>query len=126
MLLNTVLLPDDLTWIDEWEEFPVAQTTKRRLDGGLVIYSRTVSAGRSITLEAPENHALSRDTLSELSLLALQAGASFDLTMPLRGLSFRVVFRHNDPPALDFKALFDYADPLPTDWVTGKIKLMTI
>lgn len=126
MQLHNILLPDDIQWIDEWECVPVAQTIKRRLDGGLVIYARNVTAGRAITLEATEDHALDRTILTELQTLTTHAGAAYDLIMPLYQTSFRVVFRHNDPPILDFKPMFDFADPLPTDWMIGKIKLLTI
>jgi len=125
MQLHTVDLPDGLSWPDEWDiSGAIAAPMRRRLDGGLAVYPRAISAGRPITLEAPESQPITRAAAESLRTLATVPGATYTLTMPLRGLSFLVLFDIPNGP-LDLRPLIDYADPEPTDYMIGTIRLMT-
>lgn len=122
--LASITLPAGLRWIDEFDADAVQQSVRRRLDGGLTIYPRGNVAGRPITLEATEDQWLTRAMAESLASLALAPGQ----TMPLaiRGATYSVLFRHQDPPALDLRPLVDYADPAADDPIVGRVKLMTI
>lgn len=122
--LDTIALPDGLAWPDEFDTRDLAQTVRQRLDGGVVVYPRTLSGGRPITLAAPADQPITRAQAAALAALAAAPGAVYALS--LRGMSFSVMFRHHDPPALDLTPLIDYADPVETDWLTGQIKLFTV
>lgn len=102
----------------------MGQGAARRLDGGMVVWVRAQSGGRPITLEASEDHWLTRAQADALRVLAAAPGASYALS--LRGESYTVVFRHHDAPALDLAPLVDYADTEAADPYTGVIKLMTL
>lgn len=123
--LATLDLPPGLQWPDEYAGLdPVAQTVKRRLDGGLAVYPRGQSGGRSITLVATADHWLTRAQADALMALAADPGAVYPLS--LRGQTFSVLFRHHDAPAADLAPLIDYEDPEAADPMIGSIKLMTV
>lgn len=122
--LDTLILPDGLDWPDEFDTSVIGQSVRWRLDGGLVVYPRTLAAGRSITLVAPADQPLTRAQALALVALASVVGASYPLS--LRGAVFQVMFRHHDPPALDLAPLVDYADPVDSDFVVGTVKLFTV
>jgi hypothetical protein len=124
ILLAHIALPAGLRWIDEFDDQAVTQSVRRRLDGGLTIYPRGNVAGRPITLEATEDQWLTRTQAEGLAGLASAPGMI--LALSLRGVGYSVLFRHQDPPALELRALVDYADPRADDPVIGRIKLMTI
>jgi hypothetical protein len=124
ILLAHIPLPAGLRWIDEFDAQSVTQAVRRRLDGGLTIYPRGNVAGRPITLEATEDHWLARSAAEALAVLAAAPGLT--MTLNLRGVGYSVLFRHQDPPALELRALVDYADPRADDPVIGRIKLMTL
>lgn len=128
ILLATVALPAGLRWLDEWDDQSVTQTMRRRLDGSPTVYARAnVSGGRPITLEADSSQWLTRDVAAALVTLAQTLGTPYPLVFEDRGgLSFHVLFRHQDAPALDLRPLVDYADPMGSDPIVGQIKLMTI
>ncbi len=50
MILDTLTLPTDLIWIDEFDWTPVQQTQTYSITGALIIESGVKKAGREITL----------------------------------------------------------------------------
>lgn len=122
--IDTIALPDGLFWSDEFAPLAVAHALKRRLDGGIVVYPRLLTAGRDITLVASDDYPITRAQAAALNALAAQVGASYALT--LRDAAFQVMFRHQDPPALALAPWIDYADPIASDALTGTIKLFTV
>jgi hypothetical protein len=128
ILLGTVALPAGLRWLDEFDPQAVTQSVRRRLDGSPTIYVRTNAAGgRSITLEADALQWLNRTTAAALLALAAVPDTPYPLVFQERAnLTFSVLFRHQDAPALDLRPLIDYADPSGVDAIIGQIKLMTI
>ena len=50
MILDTITLPDDLLWINEFEWNPVKQTTKRSLTVALLVQEGQLINGRPIVL----------------------------------------------------------------------------
>jgi hypothetical protein len=126
--LDTLALPDGLLWSDEFAADAVSQSMRRRLNGAVTLYPRGNIAGRPITIEARADQWITRAQAEGLLLLAAAPGAIYDLTFSARigAPTFRVAFRHHDPPALELTPLVDYADPLDDDPIVGTIKLLTV
>lgn len=125
--LGPVTLPAGLLWSDEYQDQPIAQTIRRRLDGGLAVYAHANLAGRPITLTTGADQWLTRAQGDALAALAAVPGALYTLTFSNRtATTFTVAWRHQDAPALDLQPLIDYADPVTTDLLVGTIKLMTV
>lgn len=117
----------DLTWLDPFDITAVSAATRRRLDGGLTVFTRPLFGGRPITLEAPPDQALTLDQAQQLAERAARPQGIYLLEFPLRGpLSFQVRFRWEEGTPLDLRPLIDYADPVADDWVIGTIKLITV
>lgn len=69
--LDTVTLPDDLLWIDEFQFSPIVQQSDYSLDGSLILQESTVLAGRPITLAAGNDYGwCTRATVLALQTLA--------------------------------------------------------
>jgi hypothetical protein len=122
---TTLSLPDDLDWPDRnsWE--PVTQVVAPTLTGALVVENYTLQAGREITLMGYEDRAwVPRTTVEQLRAWAAIAGQQ--LTLSLEGVTHTVVFRHQQPPALDARPLYGVANPAD-DWPhTLTLKLMEV
>lgn len=117
--LGDLILPDSIQWIDRWEWSPVVQETARTLGGTAVFWSQPLSGGRPITLEAEEPVAwLTTQQVEAVVAMAAQAGAIF--TLDWDGDVIPVLFRHQDPPAIQFKAIWPNYHLF-----TGTIRLVT-
>lgn len=98
----TVLLPDDLLWIDEHAWSPAVASTSYLITGALLIQSALRQAGRPITLMgAPDMAWVTRATVEQLRAWAAvpvsAASGRFALTFA-DGRVFTVAFRHDDTP----------------------------
>lgn len=103
----------------------VAQSVKRTLGGGLVLFSMGLYAGRSLDLVAGEDHGwLSYATVLQLQDLAAQPGGVFELLV--NGVGASVVFRHHEPPAFAAKPLVFRHNQQADDPHTCTIKLLTV
>jgi hypothetical protein len=123
--LDGISLPKDLLWTDEWGASKVAQTVRRTLDGGLVVFYGERRAGLPITLQSqPDAGWLTRAQVEAIALRAESPGGIYSLT--LRGETRQVMFRHQDEPAFDAEPLIPLADPQPGDFYIATIKLMTV
>lgn len=71
IILDGISLPVDLLWSDEWAASTVAQTVRRTLDGGLVVFYGELRAGLPITLESqPDAGWLTRTQVEAIALRA--------------------------------------------------------
>jgi hypothetical protein len=123
--LGSVVLSPSMLWVDRDSFSPVAQTMKRTLGGTLVLFSRALSAGRPITLEAQQDTGwITRDMLDGLTTMASTPGGVY--TFEYHGFFSSVVFRHDDPPAVEFSPIQPRAVPLSGDYYTGALKLLTV
>ncbi len=123
--LDGLLLPDGLVWTDEFAAQSVAQTARRTLDGGLVVFYGQQRGGLPITLESePDAGWLTRALVEELSMRADSPGGIY--TLELRDQAFPVLFRHHEPPAFEAKPLVALAYPNPGDFYLATLKLMTV
>ena len=125
MQIATVQLPN-LTWMNPWDTQAVSAPVLRRLDGGIAIYPRALSAGRTITLLAPQDQPLTVAQANALAALAAVPGATYALSLPLWSFSAQVIFDWSQGNPLDLALVIDYADPASTDPVSGTIHLLTV
>ena len=125
IVLDGISLPADLLWSDEWAASTVAQTVRRTLDGGLVVFYGELRAGVPITLESqPDAGWLTRAQVEAVALRAASPGGIY--TLSLRGQTWQVMFRHHDAPAFEAKPLVVLANPQPGDFYLATLKLMTV
>lgn len=123
--LGAVILSPSMQWVDRHNFSPVAQSVRRTLGGGLLVYTQELFKGRPITLEAQSDTGwITKSMLDELEEMAATPGGVFSVN--IHGFVADVVFRHNEPPALEFAPLQPRATPLSTDYYTGNLKLLTI
>lgn len=121
---TTVALSDDLSWTDEFDWQAVEQTTQRSLTGALLIDYRVKTLGRPITLSGADAQAawLTRAVVAQLYAWACAPGQ--DMTLVLRGVTYTVMWRHEQPPAFTATPVVDFNDPGAADWYRVTLKLM--
>ena len=125
IVLDGISLPAGLLWSDEWTASTVAQTVRRTLDGGLVVFYGQMAGGLPITLESqPDAGWLTRTQVEAIALRAASPGGLY--TLNLRGQTWQVMFRHHDAPAFEAKPLVPVANPQAGDFYLATIKLMTV
>jgi hypothetical protein len=82
MQLDTIELPDDLEWVDEFTWTPVAQSMEYGATGSLFIQESEKQAGRTITLQGEEDMCwVSRSTVLALQALYEQTDNEMTLTL---------------------------------------------
>ncbi|MBF0427189.1 MAG: hypothetical protein HQL66_15360 [Magnetococcales bacterium] len=128
-MLAGLPLPDSIQWQDQFEHTQVWQKSLHLLDGSEALFARPYIGGRPITLAAlPDVTWLDLTTVETLHELAAQPGAILPLVWWDR--TFRVIFRHHEPPALLLRPLLPHRDarPIPAhaNRYVGTIKLMEV
>ena len=96
--LNSVLLPDDLVWSDEFEWAPVEQVVTPTLSGALLVEETAKPEGRPLTLSGH---------CSRAKVLEAQVAQLMTLTL-LDGVARTVVWRR---PGVVATPLVEMADP---------------
>lgn len=125
IVLDGIALPMGLLWSDEFAAGSVAQTTRRTLDGSLVVFYSALRAGLPITLESQADAGwLQRHQVEAIALRATSPGGVYPLT--LRGQTRAVMFRHHDAPAFEAKPVLALAMPQAGDYYLATLKLMTV
>jgi hypothetical protein len=101
--LNSVLLPDDLVWRDEFDWAPVEQVVTPTLSGALLVEETPRPEGRPITLVGH----CARAIVLRLKALEAVPGQLLTLTL-LDGVARTVIWRR---PGVVVTALIEMADP---------------
>lgn len=110
---TALMLPDEMAWPDEFGWSPVEQSSERSVSGELVIDVTAKVGGRQITLQGGDDFGwMTRAEVATLEAWRAIPGAV--LSLLFRGVTRSVVFDH-ERTALEYQAVADYADPLPTD-----------
>lgn len=123
--LDTITITTGMVWADKHKYAPVAQSVRRTLGGTAIIEYGALNQGTPVTLSSLEDQGwITKLQLDALQLLADAAGGVYTLT--IGSDSYQVMFRHEDPPAVDFSPLIPRTLPLDDDWFVGTIKLMTV
>lgn len=92
--VGSVVLPDDMQWVDEHQWTPLVVQTAYTLTGSLVVEPHAKQAGRPITLRSPERAVwVTRSTVETLRAWASVPGVS--MTWTFRGVSRVVMFAEN-------------------------------
>lgn len=122
---TTITLNPDLLWSDENTWHPVEQNVERTITGAMVVSVAARVGGRPITLEpeTEESAWMSLATVNAVRNWAAVPGKVMTLT--LRGLSYSVIFRHQDG-GLDAKPLVHYSDANNADYYLCVVRLMEI
>jgi hypothetical protein len=125
--LVSVTLPRDLQWVDEHNWSPVIATAEYSLTGALIVESATRQAGQPISLEPPDESMawVTRTIVNQLYAWSAIAGQTFTLTLDDARV-FTVMFRHQEPPAMEASPVRKLATYDPEDFWTVKLKLMRV
>lgn len=124
MLLDTLTLPTDLIWVDEFDWTPVQQTQTYSITGALIIERGTKLAGQSITLAGDNTSGLI--SRADLILLKAKLNSSSNMVLTLNDArTFNVIFNHSKTP-IEAKPWIDYSDPIDADFYTLKINLLAV
>lgn len=122
--LDSLALPPDLVWTDEFKWTPVFQEIDHALDGTLIVQTGVAGKGRPITLAGDGGSGwIARGDLLALYALAQNPGP-FALSLH-DGRTFSVEFRRSDQP-IDAAPVVDYSNPGPEDWYTLVVRLMEV
>ena len=125
-------LNPSMNWTDRFQSYQVAQTVNRTVGGKAVVFATPLQAGRKITLESTQEQGwLTLAMVEDLVAMSATIGSSFlfecgDETV-LGGIETQnVIFRHNEPPALEITPIINRPTHETTDMFYGKVKLLTI
>lgn len=122
--LNTITLPDDLQWLDEFAS-RVIQQLKTTLDATPHVNAMAKTRGIPISLASWVDGAF----VSRATVLLLQAAAdqpALEMPLVLRDAAFQVMFRHHEGPAFTAEPIKDIANPDADDLYRITLNLMTI
>ena len=127
MQLDTVTLPDDLVWRNEFEWNQAVQSQDRTLNGALVVQTAANLYGRPIRLEGGQDGGwITRATAK--ALYALEANPT--LVMTLTGLNdeapLSVMFDRSNGPAVESQMIMRWANPDDTTWYSCALRLITV
>ena len=126
MKLDTITLPDDLLWINEFEWNPVEQTTERSLTGALLVQEGQLSHGRPIVLSGgSEAGWVSRLTVKNLFALSKAANKTMSLTLP-DGRQFSVIFDRSNGNHVEAQQVLPFAYPEDSDQYFITLRLLTV
>lgn len=122
---DTVNLPPDLRWSDEFEWSNLAQSSPERTRGGANVIQQSVKlSGRPITLTTDDKVWIERGIIKKLQEWTAVPKLKMTLTH-YDGTTYQVTFRTHDQ-ALDVEpALFEMPETDKSNY-TGTIKLITI
>lgn len=122
--LNTITLPNDLQWLDEFAP-RVIQQLKTTLDATPHITALAKTKGVPISLSSWDNGAfVPRSTVLLLQAAAEQPG--LEMALVLRDVSYQVMFSHHEGPAFTAEPIKDIANPDADDLYRITLNLMTI
>lgn len=121
---SSVLIPDDLTWSDEFSWKPVAQSTERTLTGALVLQTAAKQGGRPITLSGDESSGwVARNVVEALYAAGEVPGQTMVLT--LRGVAHNVV-ADQENGLITATPVVDYSDPLASDNYSVTLRFLKV
>ncbi|PID65083.1 MAG: hypothetical protein CR962_00175 [Gammaproteobacteria bacterium] len=121
---DSIELPQDLHWIDEFTWSDLAQSTPvYTLGGSVILQQSTKQSGRPITLSG-EWVWLRRGDYEKLQAWSAEAKLHMRLTH-YDGREFMTTFRTHDK-AIDCEPVLYRTPELPSDEYTGSINLMVI
>lgn len=122
--LDSLILPEDLIWIDEFNWTPVQQSEEFTVTGALIIDSGIKQAGRKMTMQGGVDYAwIDRGNLKILYDL-LPANAEMTLTLNDARV-FTVIFDHQAQP-IESSPIIDYSTPIDADKNALTVRLILV
>ena len=126
MILDTITLPDDLLWINEFEWNSVDQTTERSLTGALLVQEGQLTHGRPIVLSGNgEAGWVSWLTVKNLFALSKAANKTMTLTLP-DSRQFPVIFDRSNGAPVEALQVLPFAYPEDSDQNLLTLRLLTV
>ena len=126
MQLNTLTLPDDLLWTNEFSWSQVEQNIDRSLTGGLLVQEQEKQYGRSIELTGGDSAGwVNRATVVELLALTLTANKVMVLTLP-DNREFSVIFDRRNGLPIEAKQVLPSAYPNQDYLYSLTLRLITV
>jgi len=124
---ESLTLSHDMRWIDEHSWSPVSSSKEYSLTGALIIDNAVRQAGRPITLQPPgaDMAWITRAIVEKLRMWAAIPGLQLQLTLDDERV-FNVVFRHDEPPALEATPVTEMASYDMDSWWVVNLKMMEI
>ncbi|AMO58269.1 hypothetical protein GZ77_21310 [Endozoicomonas montiporae] len=126
MQLDSVTLPDDLLWVNEYDWNPVKQNLDRSLSGALLVQEQAASYGRPIELSGGEEAGwVDRATVEQLLALSLIPNKVMTLTTAdLR--AFSVIFDRSGGAPIEARQIMPFAYPDDSYQYSLSIRLLTV
>ncbi|MGI9276338.1 MAG: hypothetical protein ACR2PT_16035 [Endozoicomonas sp.] len=126
MQLDTITLPDDLLWINEFDWNPVEQNQERSLTGALMVQEQAMSFGRPIELSGGvEAGWVNRSVVVDLLALSSIANKVMTLTLPdLR--QYSVIFDRSNGNPVGANQILPFAFPGDDHQYSLTIRLLTV
>lgn len=122
--LDTIQLPDDLSWVDEFDWTPTKQSESFSLTGALIVETATKQAGRTITLFGSEEAGwITRGVLNQIYAKLSQSQAMVLTLNDARVINVR--FSHNQKP-IDARSIVDYATPDDNDFYSITLRFIAV
>ena len=125
MQLDTMTLPDNLLWVNEFDWTPVAQSTDRSLTGSLIVSESLMTYGRSIVLGDGENSWLTLSDLNTLFALSEIPKKKMLLVLP-DDRQFTVIFDRQDGSPIEAQQVLPLTIPDDSDFYAVVIRLLTV
>ncbi|MBO9497311.1 hypothetical protein J7438_24970 [Thalassotalea sp. G20_0] len=126
MQLDTITLPDDLLWINEFEWNLVEQTTERSLTGALLVQEGQLTHGRPIVLSGNGQAGwVSRLTVKNLFALSKAVSKTMTLKLP-DNRQFSVIFDRSNGAPIEAQQLMPFAYPDDSNQYLLTLRLLTV
>lgn len=126
---ETLNLPNDLLWEDEFSWSPTVSNHSFALDGTLIVEQAAKRAGRPISLAAPANMAwVNRATMEKLQQWASLKNTVFKLLLeyPNDRREFNVIFDNSGDGALSGSPVKGFPAHEQGDWFIASMKLIEV
>lgn len=127
VVIGTLTLTNVPVWVDRNAWQGVAQSRRRTVDGGQVVFSSPLSGGRPVTLEAQPNTGWLKKSEAD-ALLAMSEVIGATYAFEYGDFEETVEFDHADGPgtAVQLEPLIPRSTPGADDWFVGTVRLRTI
>lgn len=106
--LNTIELPDDLEWPNEFTHEPVGQTVTPTLTGALIIEPQLKPEGRPITLQSNGGSWASRSLVQQLAELNR---TTEPMTLTIYGQAYTVMWDREEDTSFKAVPIMRFAEP---------------
>lgn len=133
--LDTITLPGDLLWSDEFTAWRVGQLQRVSVTGALVVNESALQAGRPVTLETTQSGNAWVAAITLPVLLQLQALEAQTRTVPMAlsvpahnggTRSFNVLFNRAGGKALEARPLLFASPYLDGDYFAITLRLIQV